>query len=94
MHATELPRLPLGMMYEAFAPVLRPRFEAARGVINGLRQQSPEIDAVGRGQLHLRAHAGVEEGLLHQPLAVVERAAHREAHDIVAPAGELLLLRG
>ena len=36
---------------------------------------------------------GIEEGFLHQPLAVVERAAHRQAGDVVAPAGELLLLR-
>ena len=35
----------------------------------------------------------IEKRLLHQPLAVIERAAHRERANVAAPAGELPLLR-
>ncbi len=36
----------------------------------------------------------VQEGLLHQALAVIEGAAHGEGPDVAAPAGELPLLGG
>ena len=38
------------------------------------------------------AQRRIEEGLLHQALAVIEGAAHRERAHVVAPAGELPLL--
>ena len=40
----------------------------------------------------LRAQLRIEERLLHQALAVIEGAAHRERAHVVAPAGELPLL--
>src|SRR6185437_301008 len=66
--------------------------EARRGVVHGLREQAPQIDAVGGRERALLPPAAVDEGLLDEALTVIERAAHRERSYIAAPAGELPLL--
>src|SRR5579863_6536244 len=68
--------------------------ETRRGVVHGLRQQPPQIDAVGGGERPLLLPPAVEECLLDEPLTVIERTAHREGADVAAPTGELPLLRG
>ena len=69
-----------------------PQLEARRRVVDRLRQQAADVDAVGRGQLEPRAQLRIRESLFHQPLAIVEGALHRQRADVVAPAGELLFL--
>ena len=39
------------------------------------------------------AQCGVAQRRLHHPLAVIKAPANRETHYVVAPAGQLLLLR-
>src|ERR1035441_3819747 len=66
-----------------------------RGPIVGcLRQQPPEIDAVGRGELETPTQRSIRKRLLDQALAIIKAAAYREAAHIAAPAGQLLLLGG
>ena len=62
------------------------------GVIGALRQQPPQVDAVGGAQPYPFTQAGVGESLLDQPLAVVEGAAHGQRLDVVVPAAEVVLL--
>src|SRR6185312_9529430 len=68
--------------------------EARGGVVDGLRQQSTQVDAVGGRKRTLFPPAAIEERLLDELLTVIERAAHREGPYVAAPAGELPLLGG
>jgi len=61
-------------------------------VVEHLWQEPADIDGVCRGQEGARVQLRVGEGLLHQPLAIVEGARHFKRGDVFAERGELLLL--
>jgi hypothetical protein len=63
-------------------------------VVERLGQQPRDVDAVGRGQAQARNQLRILEGPLHQPLAVVEDAIHREGEHVAAAGGELAFLQG
>ncbi len=66
--------------------------QCAVRVIAHLRQQPAQADAVGRTQRRLRLQLDIAQSLLHQRLAVVERASHAQRLDVVAEAAELMRL--
>jgi hypothetical protein len=68
--------------------------DAGGCIINALRQQPAEVDAVGRGQTQLGREVTVQEGFFDHALAVIERARDGIAVDVVTPAGQLPLLGG
>ena len=74
------------------------RFDAFRQlpgtmeVVETLRDEPREIDRVRRGEIEAFRQFAVEEGGLHQPLAVVEGAVDLQRGNVVAEGGELLFL--
>ena len=62
-------------------------------MIKHLRQEPSDIDGIRRSQPHALVQHRVGKGLLHQPLAIVERARHFQCGDIFAERSELFFLR-
>ena len=93
--ATELPRLPLGMTKFGADAVRAMHREAGGGVVHRLRQQAPEIDAVRARQFEALPRAR-RRRTLPSPGAGSRRSVPLDAVGVhvVAPAGELALLRG
>ena len=81
-----------GTMKFARRPLSRHSSQARLRVVHHLRQQAPDVDAVGGGQLMRLRERRIEERFLHHALAIVERAAHGERSHIAAPARQLLRL--
>ena len=63
-------------------------------IVEGLRQEAGDVDAVGRCQPEDAAKVRIQEGGLDQGLAVVETAIDLEGSDILSQGRELALLDG
>ena len=63
-------------------------------IVEGLRQEAGDIDAVGRRQPQGAAEVRVQEGGLDQGLAVIEAAVDLQGGDVLPQGGELGLLHG
>ena len=63
-------------------------------IVEGLRQEAGDIDAVGRCQPQGAAEVRVQEGGLDQGLAVIEAAVDLQGGDVLAQGRELGLLHG
>ena len=60
-------------------------------VIDGLGQQSADVDGIGRGEIKSR-QIGIGKGLLDQSLAVIKLSIYGEREDIFAQGGHLAAL--
>ena len=63
-------------------------------VVEGLREEAGDVDAVGGGQTHVGVEVGIHEGGLDESLAVVEDAIDLYGGDVLAQGGELTFLNG
>ncbi len=91
----QVPEVPAGNAYDqpvglAQAGELRIAVE----IVEGLRQEAGDIDAVGRCQPQGAAEVRVQEGGLDQGLAVVEAAVDLQGGDVLPQGGELGFLHG
>src|SRR5207247_7588297 len=66
--------------------------ETRRRVVNSLRQQAAEVDAVGRQQTASPGPLSIRKRSLDDALTIIENATHGKGAHVIAPAGELLLL--
>jgi len=60
-------------------------------IIDRLREDSPEIDGIGRGKIQIR-QGGIGKGLLHHVLAIVEFPRHGHRLDVLPDGVQLLFL--
>ncbi len=61
-------------------------------VVDHLRQQSADIDAVGGTEPKPASQCRITEGLFHQSLTIIEGAGDPQRRDILPPACQLLFL--
>ena len=66
----------------------------AMEIVESLRQEAGDVDAVGRCQPQRGAQVVIQEGGLDQGLAVVEAAIDLQGGDVPPQGGELALLDG
>ena len=63
-------------------------------VVEALRQEAGDVDAVGRGEPHLGVEFLIHEGILDECLTVVEHAVHLKSCYVLPERRELALLYG
>ena len=78
---------------ETFAG-LREQAHCGMRRVSKLRHEPAEIDRVGGGQPMFGRERLLRESGFHQPLAVVEIAVDLDCQHLIAPTGELALLKG
>ena len=63
-------------------------------IVERLREETGDIDAVGRGEAHVRLEFLVHESALDEALAVVEDTVDLDGRDVTPERRELALLNG